>query len=341
MVRRNRLLMMFLALMILFLAACGNSEDEKQGETENQNNASTQEESGSKTEEDSTASAEEVSFEVNQAPKDQGDLEVALEGDIHVANKGVSVKGTTNLLPESRLILIINSEDGVLIGTSDQTLVKENGEFELESSLPEKVEGVVHIEVKFEPANQSEEIKNHYLNELSGSFVRNYTDSGETYQKASFQKTVTLDEGEQTFAITEPSWDIPDNYGEAAVWMEPEIEKQEDYVVVKLNSNIIDGTFIQARAHIPNYITSGIHGYSYINPDGSAVLYIEDPEKDSRIKNLTEYEIIITMDPSHSNNGSLVTEAYGESGQNLAGDYVDTENDSKVIRQTLTVTVDE
>ncbi len=345
MVRRNRLLMVILALMISILAACSNGENEKQVETENQNDASTQKESGSKTEdeEDSTDSTEEVSFEVNQGLEDQGDLEVKFEGDIHVENKVVSVKGTTNLLPESQLTLLVDSEDGVLIGTSDRARVNENGSFELETTLPDNVEGILHIEVKFEPTSQDvEEIKNHYLNELSGGFVRNYVELDETYQKASFQQTITLDEGEeQTFAITEPSWEIPDDYGEATVWIEPEIEKQGDYVAVKINSNIIDGTFIQARASIPDYITWGIQGSGYINPDGSAVLYFEDPEKDSRIKNLTEYDIIITMEPSNSNNGPHVTEIYGENGQNLAGDFVDTEDGSKVIRQTITVTVEE
>ncbi len=339
---------MFLALMILFLAACSNSENEEQGETDKQNSGSIQAEetAGTKVENEveTVDNTEEVSFEVNQvqeAPEDQGDLDVRLEGEFQIDNKLVSVKGMTNLLPESQLVLSIESEYGLLVGGIDRTKVNENGEFELEYSLPDEVEGIVHIELKFEPANQYGDIKNYYLNQLSGSFVQNYAKANEIYQKVSFQQSATIDGSQHNFSITEPSWDLPDDYGEPSVWIEPVIEKQEDYVVVKINSNIVEDTFILARADIPNYITSGFQGYSYTNPDGSTVLYINDPEKDSRIKNLTEYDIIITMNPSHHNNGPHVTEVYGENGQNLAGDLVHAEDETKVVEQTITITVEE
>lgn len=338
--RYSRLLIGAALFFVLLLTACSNSENNEQEETEN---TGSQEElvTNTEDEEDTAASAEEVSNIENQAPEDQGDLEVRLEGEIHVADKVVSVEGATNLLPESQLILLVSSEEGVLIGTNDRTQVDENGAFELESTLPEEVEGLLHIEVKFEPVNQNEEIKNHYVNELTGSFVRNYSEADETHQKVSFQQTVTLEDNDQTFAIVEPRWEVPDDYGEESVRLEPVVEKQDDYIAVKINSNILDGTFIQARADIPNYITSGIQGYSYTNPDGSAVLYVENPEKESRIKDLTEYEIVITMDPAHSNNGPHVTDVYGESGEKLVGDFVQTENDTNIIRETITVTVKE
>ncbi|QGS69397.1 hypothetical protein CV093_17150 [Oceanobacillus sp. 143] len=121
----------------------------------------------------------------------------------------------------------------MLIGGTERAKVNANGEFELESSLPDDLEGLVHLELKFEPTNQNEEIKNHYLEKLSGSFVRNYTESDETYQKASFQHSVTIDDGQQTFVITEPNWKTPADYGEPIVWIETKLEKQGDYVVVK------------------------------------------------------------------------------------------------------------
>ncbi|GEM_PF-4098690 len=337
----SRVLIGAALLITLFLNACSNNENEKQEEAEN--NTDSQEESVTNDEEkgDSSASAKETSSEEEQAPENQGDLEVRLEGEIHVADKAISVEGATNLLPESQLLLLVSSEEGVLIGTDDRAQVNENGAFELESTLPEEIEGILHIEVKFEPANQSEEIKDHYENQLTGSFVRNYLEVDETNQKASFQQTVTLEDDDQTFAIVEPNWEMPEDYGDESVRLEPEIEKQEDYIAVKINSNIVDGTFVQARADIPNYITPGIQGHSYTNPDGSAILYVENPEKESRIKDLTEYEIVITMDPADGNNGPHVTEVYGESGENLAGDLVQTENDTKIIREIVTVTVED
>lgn len=342
MVKYSRLLLGAVALILLLLTACSNDENEESKETENQDRANTEEEA-EEAENEEDEETEEVSFEVNQnqPPEDQGDTEVRLEGEVQVTNETVSVLGETNLLPEAQLMLLISSEEGVLIGTNDRAQVNEDGTFELESGLPEEVEGFVHIEIKFEPTNQSEEIKSHYVNDLDGSFARTYTESDETYQKASFQQTVSLSEGDQIIKITEPSWDTPDDYGEEAIWIEPAVERQEDYIVVKIDSNLIEETFIQARADIPNYITTGFQGFSYINPDGTAVLYIKDPEKDSRIKELTEYEIVITMDPSHGNNGPHISELYGENGENLAGDLVLAENDTNMIRQTITITADE
>ena len=344
------LLIVVMTALLFFLAACSDSDEKATKEKESEN---TEEKSEDKAEEkdqpedeevEEEEESEEVSFEVNDstAPDDQGDLDVWLEGDFQIVDHKIIVKGKTNLLPESRLYLNTEAVEGVIIGGNDSVIVEGNGSFEIEAGVPDDFEGLLHIELSFESGNQTEEITEHYSEGITGSFARIYYDTYEdqVLGKATFHKTILFDGEEQSFAIEEPVWEIPEDLGDANVWIKPNIEKFEDYVVVNIESNLVEDTFVRATGIIPNYITSGFVGTSYINPDGSATIYIKDPEKDDRIKDLQEYEIKLEVDPADGNNGKQVTDAYGEAGEKLLGELVVEQGEGKAINQKITITVD-
>jgi hypothetical protein len=344
------LLVVVMTALLIVLAACSDSGEKVDKEKENEKIEETTEDNKEKKDEtedevvEEEEESEEVSFEVNDstAPEEQGDLEVWFEGEFQIVDHKVIVSGNTNLLPESRLYLNTDSVEGVIIGGSDSGIVEGNGSFELEAGVPDDFKGLLHIDLSFESGNQTEEIIEHYSEGITGSFARIYYDSYEdqVLGKATFHKTILFDGEEQSFAIEEPVWNIPDDLGDANVWIKPTIEKFEDYVVVNIESNLVEETFIRATATIPNYITSGFVGSSYSNPDGSATIYIKDPEKDDRITDLQTYDIKLEVNPTDGNNGKQVTDAYGEAGEKLLGDLVVEQGDDKVINQKITITVE-
>jgi hypothetical protein len=339
----KKLVLLLSLLSLLFLiTACGNNEKNAQ---EKEKKVKTEQKSEVKKDnDDEKEESEEVSFEVEdtKAPKDQGDLEVWFKGDIELDGNKIIAKGTTNLLPESRLSLDLSPEEGTFIGGDGSGSVESNGTFEIEAGVPDGFEGLLHVNLTFKSGDQSDDIKNHYSEGVTGGFARNYFDTYEenVLTEASFRSTVVFDGGSQTISIAEPEWDIPNDLGNSTVWMKPTVEKFEDYVVVKIKSNLVEETFIRGIADIPNYITTGFSGSTYTNPDGSAVIYIEDPEKDNRIKDITKYDIKIEVDPTDGNNGKHVIEAYGEKGEKLSGDLVFKKDEGKAISQKVTINID-
>jgi len=347
---RNRLLFVILIAFLFVLAACSDTEDKEKAVNENEkteesseNNEKSKDQSEEEVVEEEEES-EDVSFEVNDstAPEDQGDLDVWFEGDFKVEGNNILLSGKTNLLPESQLALRTDSVDGIIIGGNGFGNVEGTGDFELEAGVPDDFEGVLHIELSFESGNQTDEITEHYADGITGKFARIYYDSyeDEVLSKATFHKTIVFDGEDQSFSIEAPVWNIPDDLGDANVWINPSVEKFEDYVVINIESNLVEETFIRATGMIPNYITTGFNGTTYTNPDGSATIYIKDPEKDDRIKDLEKYDIKLEIDPADGNNGMQVKEAYGEMGEKLSGDLVVEQGDGKAINQKITITVE-
>ncbi|MDL4839819.1 hypothetical protein [Aquibacillus rhizosphaerae] len=347
---------LFLALFLTILTACNDTEEKASdvSEEEHQKTIAKIESENVKTEgagkkdgtdnEDQEAT-EEVTFEINNGPDDQGDMNVWFKGDFEITGNKIIVKGTTNLLPDSRIQLYTDAVNGTIIGGDDQAIVEESGSFELEGGFPDDYEGALHLELSFRVgAQSSEEVKKYYSDGLTGDFAEIYYDGSDEkiLKKASFNKTVIIDGSNHSFSITKPEWDIPEDIGSTNVRLEPTIEKVEDFLVVKFESNIIEEATVQAQASIPNYITTGFQGSTTVNPDGTGVIYLADPEKDDRIKNLTDYEINIMMDPTNSQNemSTYMIEVYGEKGKNLQGEYVVEDEGEKAIEQHLKITVD-
>ncbi|MBC5636839.1 hypothetical protein [Ornithinibacillus hominis] len=332
-----------LIIILVILAACSNSEEQTNG-NESEEEIKTSEVEKIEEQEEEEQDSEKVSFEVKDttAPEDQGDLNVWFEGDFHVVGDKVRVNGTTNLLPGSKLQLMTTPVAGTFIGGGAQGKVEESGAFELEANLPDDYEGILHIELTFKVGDQyTEELAEYYIEGIRGDFAQIYYDAFEEamFDKASFAQIVVIDGSKQSFSITKPEWNIPDDLGSKHVRITPTLERQGDYIVLNIESNLLEEATIHARAEIPNYITSGFQGTSEVNPDGTAVIYIVDPEKDDRIKDLEEYEIVISFEPD--NNQSInVVEAYGENGEELEGDLVvNTENGKNVV-QRLSITVE-
>ncbi|MCG7334943.1 hypothetical protein MHZ95_06610 [Sporosarcina sp. ACRSM] len=328
---------MVLLFTILLVSACSEkpAKETSEGDSTEQNENLEGRFDG---DEENKVEKEKVEFESPGAgaPDDQGELDVWFEGDVSLDGQKLTVKGLTNLLPESKLYFLMDGIEAQLIGGNMIAFVEDNGEFLYETTLPESFDGLFTLEVKFEPAIQNDAIKEHYGESgenLQGEFIRVYADtqSEVDYKKAAVQIEMAQQDGQKEREIEPPVWEVPTDYGETEIWMEPTITKDDRYVYIDAKSNLLEGTQMKSRASIPGYITSGFIGTTYVNPDGSFRLIFKNPESDKRIKDLQDYEII--LEPQIENSMSArVAATYGKNGEHFTGKLVEQDGDKKVIR---------
>ncbi|SET47572.1 hypothetical protein SAMN05216389_11245 [Oceanobacillus limi] len=343
MVTRKRLFLPFvLVCLVLWVTACNDANETVEEAKDTEQESNTEEKNDTSAEEGENDEESDVAFEevgTASGPEDQGEMEVWIEGNVSINGRDITIDGKTNLLPESRIALSISPIDGILIGGGSQAFVEENGNFIFEESLPEDMEGPATLELVFEPEEQDDEITEHYSNGLAGDFIRLDPDSEEESKILSFKEHFYVDDQEQTIEMKAPTWDIPSDSGDPNIRLDPSVKRKDDYLIVDLESNFIENTDVKASLDIPNYQTTGYAHIVNVNPDGSATFYIKNPENDSRISNLSEYEIVISYSSPYST--QPVLDAYGENGEKLKGEHVKERGDSKEIEQRLLIKVDE
>jgi len=333
---KQRMIMMFSALfIILMLVGCTEKADDNVTESaETPEEAAETEATDDESKEEEN---EENEVEIIKPAEDLGKMEIELAGTASIEGREVKVVGQTNLLEGTELYIDMDWVEGTLIGGNRTAIVKHDGSFTYETELPENVDGLITMEVKFEPAQPDEEIKEHYGESgenLEGPFIRQYDYKMKeiVYQKASAIVELPRDEGLVEVEITPPTWEKPDDYGSTTIRIEPtKVVKDERYIYVDGASNLLEGTSLRGRALLPGYITSGFIGSTTVNPDGSFRIIFENPESDSRIKNLEEYEITVETDMF---NTLFVTaiETYGENGEKMTGDLIEEEGEGKTAK---------
>ncbi len=300
--------------------------------------------SGNKENQEQESKSEKESVKVTdkkvKAPKDQGDYEVWFEGEADRKGKLVTLKGRTNLLPESGLVIWLDSVEGTIIGGRGDTQVNEDGTFKTEMKIPKNSDGLLKVQVKFEPSTDNQPIKDHYGEngeKLKGPFVR-------LQEELDMQQNITLltleipqDESNASAKIKEPEWDKPEDYGAPAVRLdEPDIQKDDKYLYIEGKSNLLEGTRLKGSLDIPNYIVSGLSDVTDVNPDGSYKLIIEKPSSMNKLKDVKEYEVVLSVSPA-DNQWKSNLEVYGVNGEKFMGDYAVDQNGVKEIEKRLSI----
>lgn len=274
------------------------------------------------------------------APKDQGDYKVWFKGDVERKDKLITVKGKTNLLPESRLMIGMDSVEGAIIGGNESLQVNEDGTFNTELEIPNEYEGLIEVSIKFEPSTDNQPIRDHYGEngeKLEGFFVRINEDSGAKQNIAFVTLEVPQGESKKNITIEEPKWDKPEDYGSATVRIDdPDIQKDERYLYIEGKTNLLEGTRLRGRLDIPDFITSGFQDVVDVHPDGSYRMVIEKPQTNNKLKDVKDYELVISMSPLDSTWQSI-KDAYGENGENLQGELVMDGSNSKSAEKKISI----
>lgn len=336
---RQRILMVFSALTLVFLmVGCTKKVDDEVTEAaEIQEETEGTEESGEEGTDDAEDVEEEDEIEIIKPAEHLGPMKIEFAGTVSLDGRMLKIDGMTNLLEGSKLYIGLDWVEGTLIGGNRTATVEHDGSFAYETELPENVDGLITMEVKFEPAHQNDEIKEHYGESgenLEGPFIRQYDYSMKeiVYNKASVIVELPQHEGRGEVELTAPDWKKPDDYGSTSVRIEPtKVVKDERYIYIDGKSNLLEGTKLRGRAVLPGYITSGFIGHTAVNPDGSFRIIFENPETDSRIKKLEEYEITVETDLYNTLFATGV-ETYGENGEKMTGNLIKEEGDGQMAK---------
>ncbi|MGM0807385.1 MAG: hypothetical protein ACQET8_22015 [Bacillota bacterium] len=325
----SKLKFLFITTSIAMIVAGCSSNESTSGNKENQ-------EQESKSEKESV----KVIDKKAKAPKDQGDYEVWFEGEANRKGKLVTLKGRTNLLPESGLVIWLDSVEGTIIGGRGDTQVNEDGTFKTEMKIPKNSEGLLKVQVKFEPSTDNQPIKDHYGEngeKLKGPFVR-------LQEELDVQQNITLltleipqVESNASAKIKKPEWDKPEDFGSPTIRLdEPDIQKDDKYLYIEGKSNLLEGTRLKGSLDIPNYIVSGLADVADVNPDGSYKLIIEKPSSMNKLKDVKEYEVVLSVSPA-DNQWKSNLDVYGVNGEKFMGDYVLDKNGVKEIEKRLSI----
>lgn len=293
-----------------------------------------------KQESNSEKESVKMTDEKAKAPKDQGDYEVWFEGEAERKGKLITVKGQTNLIPNSNLLVTMDSVEDTLIGGSDRVQVSEDGTFETDLKIPKSSEGLIEVKIKFDPYSDNQPIKDHYGEngeKLKGPFVR-------LQEESDMQQNITLltlglpqEESNASAKIKKPEWNKPEDYGAPTVRLdEPDIQKDDKYLYIEGKSNLLEGTRLKGSLDIPDYIVSGLSDVTDVNPDGSYKLIIEKPSSMNKLKDVKEYEVVLSVSPVDNQSKSNL-DVYGINGEKFMGDYVVDQNGVKEIEKKLSI----
>jgi hypothetical protein len=325
----SKLKFLFITTSIVLLVSGCSSNESTSGNKENQ-------EQEIKSEKESV----KVTDEKEKAPKDQGEYEVWFKGEANRKGKLISVKGQTNLIPNSNLLVTMDSVEDTLIGGSDRVQVSEDGTFETDLKIPKSSEGLIEVKIEFDPHSDNQPIKDHYGEngeKLKGPFVRLQEESDRQQNITLLTLELPQDESNAFAKIKEPEWDKPEDYGTPTVRLdEPDIQKDDKYLYIEGKSNLLEGTRLKGSLDIPNYIVSGLADVAEVNPDGSYKLIIEKPSSINKLKDVKEYEVVLSVSPA-DNQWKSNLEVYGLNGEKFMGEYVVDQNGVKEIEKRLSI----
>ncbi|MBU9723350.1 MULTISPECIES: hypothetical protein [Bacillaceae] len=276
------------------------------------------------------------------APEDQGDLHV--RWDIHVEEQEDTFifTGETNLLPETRVRAMIKSDDYTFIGYHEYARIENDGTFYVEVPHPQKYDTELELYVEM-TTFQDPEISEHYgefLENVEGPLV--YIDHNsareDIHHIVKTHMFFVPVEGEYVTLQSEtPEWDFPEDQGNLEVRIsDVKVERDEDRFYISGKTNLIEPALVNIKLDLPEYISFGYQNSFVVNPDGSFETRLRYPDD---IREDAEMNILIEFKPANIGQMDMITEHYGEEGENLQGDLVEKESsgDSYYVKLKLNV----
>lgn len=266
---------------------------------------------------------------------DEGESDIWFEGESTLENDEVIVYGQTNLLSGSKLYVNPTGEDSSFSGGWSNATVEDDGTFYAENEIPSNFNDQLFEDITFTPEDQEDDIKDHYQpeeEELDGPFTYLDYEEGEEElaKKAKVELAFPEDETQSTVGIEEPDWDKPDDYGSTDVWMEGDIDKDDEYVYVDGESNLLEGTDVSVSFEIPDKVQIGYNDTVKVDPDGSFEAEIKNPEKK---EDIDDYAVHLQVGINETDWPNVI-DNYGEDGENFEGSLTEEENDeTKIIKE--------
>lgn len=312
----------FLLIIFTFLVACSNQAN-------NNNDVS---EIDDINHQDESENTENGTNDVERDTFTVGD-DIVIEADVHMSeeNNRITVEGMSNLLTDSNVLIYIQTTPYQLAGpvVRQNVLVEEDGTFTFEHDLKENFfvdnnEQSMSVAITFDVKDNKDDSLNKIYGvngeNLQGPLIYQREDP-EVRQVAEQDVYFIVEGGDNTYSsVTNELEDLPDDYGEAAVWMEAEITGNDhQFLYVDGKSNLLEGLeltgyYFPHDESVKPYLK--IPSKGKVKPDGT--FRIEVPYDDISAEGFVE---ITSIGP----NGELshrYKEVYGNNYELLTGDIV-------------------
>lgn len=253
------------------------------------------------------------------------ELQVQMIGEVEVGD-GYVVAGESNLPAGAEVegaVYVFDDE----VSKEHVATVQEDGSFEIDIPDVELEEEEIELRVRFRPADQEEDLQEIYgeIGEnMEGDYIYRYSSIKRTYHEARMSVRFIPSE-EDTVAFERPDWNPPEDYGGLDIWMEVEdVKERDEFYDIHVRSNFVEGTRVKGDIEIPGYDTGGFGTSTFVQPDGSFIMQIQNPDVDE--------EIIVQLEMLPNSLLFLDTEElYGEEGEHLKGDLVEKHSKGKKI----------
>ncbi|QQE73448.1 hypothetical protein KDJ56_16275 [Brevibacillus composti] len=205
-----------------------------------------------------------------------------------------------------------------MYGYKGEAVVGEDGSFELTVKKP-KVKHTMDVKLYFSLSGQSDRHKEMYGpggEKFDGPFVYQDSNFAEVWNYLGYHFYVDpASPVNTTVSYETPVWDRPADYGEPLVWLKPAVTKDDEFVYIKVKSNLLEGTSVTGDIELPGTTHYGYNDRTQVLPDGSFTLQFPHP------KNSKEYDYRIEVIPENPP-WPTVRDAYGPNGEKFAGELV-------------------
>ncbi len=311
--------MLFVLFCFVLLASCSNNESEDPREDD-----------ASAEEKETDEQADEENEDETSSENKQGDLDVWMSGEVTVEKDKIIVEGESNIMPGASIRSSGNSGDWAVIDYQDSAQIEDDGSFYFE--FPGRTE---EITVDLSLSTGKQEVADHYganLEKVTGP-QKYITDTREEFDvKASFHID-PHQETPYTFELDIPDWsNIPEDYGDSDVWMDVvEVTSDHNYFYFDMKSNLHEGAYVGGNLESSSSFGEPFsYDYTYVHPDGTFFLRVP-------YHTVTDGMVMPIEFKPADNWWEDVVDNYGENGENLEGDLVLEDGDSKYVRLEVPV----
>lgn len=255
-------------------------------------------------------------------------IEVYIKGKATLEDNILSLDIESNIEEDGSIDYSIYTLDGMLsAGSGGSLFVEEDGSFFHEKDIKDISEEYgdgIFVTLAFNPeSSPSDEIQDLYAkgDKLTGPFVRLFKDfKNEITRIASTSFFLIPDkDGKAEVEFGEPEWDVPEDYGDGKVRIEPDAKIDNNFIIIEGKSNLIEGSelIFQLIDEDEYIITPRVMANT--NPDGSFFMSFRITEE---IEEHEQIFVRVSFEPSEYE-WDTVVEHYGAEGENISGELVE------------------
>lgn len=245
---------------------------------------------------------------------------VAISAEVHIDEDKIIVEGETNLPEGSTFRSSAIANNWAQIDFMETADVQSDGSFTFEFR---SVTSDTAVEISLVNDSVTAELFGDNFEKEEGPHKRVTKDRDKFDIRMEFFID-GLKEKPYTMTVDVPEWNVPDDYGEPDIWMDVDYDITHRHIIFKGTSNLVEGSYIGGNLRTSAHIEPFAFEHTHVLPDGSFILRVP-------YHNLKK-GLYMPIEFIPSNNAyDNPLDHYGEKGEKLEGELVQTDGDEKYI----------